>query len=84
MTHIIRLNANLQAPDFTKTKPPLDAEDYQIDCRDFESRQTLEPEILKRFSQKGAVLLINTGLDDLSRLDRWGSILIDEPMSYEG
>lgn len=27
MTAVIRLNANIQAPDFTKIKPPLDAED---------------------------------------------------------
>jgi alpha-ketoglutarate-dependent taurine dioxygenase len=84
MTNIIRLNANLQAPDFSKTKPPLNAKDYQIDCRDFESRQALEAEIRQRFSQTGAVLLINTGLEDLSKLDHWGNILIDEPMTYEG
>jgi len=84
MTNIIRFNANLQAPDFTKIKPPLNAEDYQIDCHDFESRPALEQEIRQGFSKKGAVLLINTGLEDLSKLAEWGNILIDEPMSYEG
>jgi alpha-ketoglutarate-dependent taurine dioxygenase len=84
MTNVIRINANLQAPDFIKIKPPLNAEDYQIDCRDFGSRQALEEELRQHFSQKGAVLLINTGLDDLSKLAHWGKIMIDEPMTYQG
>jgi hypothetical protein len=43
-----------------------------MDCRDFESRQALEAEIRQRFSQTGAVLLINTGLEYLSKLDHFG------------
>lgn len=84
MNNIIRLDANLQAPDFTKIKPAFNIKDYQIDCSKFQSKQALEDEIKQQFSQKGVVLLINTGLDDLSKLNDWGSILIDEPMTYQG
>jgi len=84
MSNIIRLNANLKAPDFTKIKPPLNIGDYQIDCSKFQSRAEIESEIRLRFFQIGAVLLINTNLQDLKELDCWGSILIDEPMTYQG
>lgn len=73
MTPIIRLNANLQAPDFTKIKPPFNAQNYQINCGEFESQPALKNKIRQRFTQKGAIRLINTGFKDLSQLDHWGN-----------
>nr|VFK13968.1 MAG: Taurine catabolism dioxygenase TauD, TfdA family [Candidatus Kentron sp. LFY] len=84
MNAVIRLGADLRAPDFSKIEPPLDVEDYRIDCREFESWPALEKKVRRRFSRKGAVLLTDTGLDDLSHLGRWGNVLIDEPMTYQG
>nr|VFJ67607.1 MAG: Taurine catabolism dioxygenase TauD, TfdA family [Candidatus Kentron sp. FM]VFJ67794.1 MAG: Taurine catabolism dioxygenase TauD, TfdA family [Candidatus Kentron sp. FM]VFK16769.1 MAG: Taurine catabolism dioxygenase TauD, TfdA family [Candidatus Kentron sp. FM] len=84
MSNTIRLDADLRAPDFTKIKPPIAAQDHRIDCRDFESVPALEKEIRRRFSEHGAVLLTDTGLDDPAGLHRWGNIVIEEPMPYEG
>jgi alpha-ketoglutarate-dependent taurine dioxygenase len=84
MTDVIRINANVKAPDFTVMKPPKKLEDYQIDCREFKNRSALEEAIRERFSQKGVVLLVNTGLENLNNLKHWGSILIEDFMKYEG
>ena len=73
-----------KAPDFTKIKPPINAADYLIDCNEFKSRFSLEAAIKTCFFEKGAVILINTGLKDLTHLKQWGSILIDNFMEYAG
>jgi alpha-ketoglutarate-dependent taurine dioxygenase len=82
--NVIRLNANIKAPDFTLIKPPKNPEDYQLDCREFQNHSALEDAIRERFYQKGVVLLMNTSLKNVEELKQWAKILTSDFMPYEG
>ena len=84
MTNVIRLDANLKAPDFTKTKPRLHAEEYQVDCCRFASWDDLEQGVRNQFFEKGLVILTNTTLKKISDIKKWGAIVIENFEDYQG
>ena len=64
--------------------PDSEIEQYHLDASQYPDADALKAEVLRRWHKDGAMLVSHSGMTHLSELKRWGAMIFEDFVDYEG